>query len=138
MKKILLLFVVALILTNVIAQDCNSPVKRIIKKETNNKYTVEVFVDVSALDSIRANSFARLTEIIPEGSTCKVIESKGSDVKIINNEIKLIWLSLPSDKFSVKYELEFSAPTECLVMKGLFGYLQIGYKTKTIGVVDCK
>ena len=132
MKKLFVLSVfMGLFLTCIFGQKNSSPVTRIIKKEKKNVYIVDVSIQMSKIESIDTKSFARLSENIPEDCTCTIIEAARSDAQIKGNNIKFIWLQMPSGDFHVKYELRFDKAPEEIETDGIFSYmLKNGGKSK--------
>jgi hypothetical protein len=80
------------------------------------EFTVELTINKGSV-----GGFAKLQQDLPEGFTAVPDENNGGSFTFSNQSVKLIWMSLPSDKeFKVKYKVK--------VAEGLSGDKVIGGK----------
>jgi len=71
----------------------------------DTEFTVELTISKGA-----TSGFAKLQQDLPEGFTAVQDDNNGASFTFSNQSVKLIWMSLPSDKeFKVKYKVKVAA-----------------------------
>lgn len=75
--------------------------KRILSILSAKEMKIEIIVNKEDI-----SGFAKLAEVIPEGSVIKYAKSEGGSVDIANNKMNFFWLNLPNnDEIKVTYIL---------------------------------
>lgn len=82
----------------------------------DSEFIVELTINKGAM-----TGFAKLQQFIPQGLKAVPIEMKGGDFKFVDQQVKIIWMSLPSDK-------EFKISYKVIVDAGVGGDKKIGGK----------
>lgn len=72
--------------------------------------------------------FSKLQMVFPQGFEVEAIDVKGGTFSFIDQKLKIIWVSLPSDpKFSVSFKVKIKAGTAgSFPLEGQFSYIQNG------------
>jgi len=82
----------------------------------DSEFIVELTITKGAM-----GGFAKLQQFIPQGLTAVPVEMKGGDFKFVDQQVKIIWMSLPSDpEFKISYKVK--------VGSGIGGDKKIGGK----------
>lgn len=93
---------------------------------TGGEYVIEIKINKNDV-----SGFAEFKQILPEGFSATVIESKKGSFSFTDHEVKIIWMTLPSEKeFVVKYKITVlsSASNEGWV-DGTFSFLENNQKS---------
>lgn len=93
---------------------------RIIAPLGENKFKVTLSIEKENIEG-----FAKLSELIPAGFTASNNNSAGGVFSIENNEVKVLWLSIPSEnKFEVSYFIESTSASGMQEITGVLSYLK--------------
>jgi hypothetical protein len=89
------------------------------------EYEVEIKINKNEI-----NGFAELRQFLPVGFNATVIECKGGSFSFSDREVKIIWMTIPSEKeFSVKYKVSVLSSAESGgLVDGMFSYLDNNQK----------
>ncbi len=70
----------------------------------SDEFVVEILIKKGT-----TSGFAKLTDILPEGFVATAIESAGASFKFENQQVKFIWMSVPSQQeFKVSYNVKIT------------------------------
>ena len=84
--------------------------------------------------TIEKDKFAKIQESVPAGYTATYIETKNGIFSFKDNNVKLLWMSLPADQqFVVSYRLIPQTPGMVPELSGTFSYIQ-NESTKVISI----
>lgn len=86
----------------------------------NNKFKVTLNIKKENVEG-----FAKLSEFIPAGFTASNNNSAGGVFSVENNEIKVLWLSVPTENtFEVSYFIESTSASGMQEITGVLSYLK--------------
>jgi hypothetical protein len=95
-------------------------VKRISPEEftAGNDYNVVVTIKKGSVVG-----FGKFSEVFPKGVTALQVDSKGGSFSFRNQQIKIVWASLPPDSvFSITYKINVSESEHTLYSKDIEGH----------------
>jgi hypothetical protein len=123
-KNILLLFSMAILILfqNLFSGSVNVKTKMPEKIKPGDEFTVELTIEKGNI-----SGFAKLQNELPEGFTASAIESKSASFTFIDQKVKYIWMSLPTESdFKISYKVKVGnnvAPGNKSI-SGSFSYLE--------------
>lgn len=86
----------------------------------DNKFKVTLNINKENVEG-----FAKLSELIPAGFTASNNNSAGGVFSVENNEVKVLWLSVPSENtFEVSYFIESNSASGMQEISGVLSYLK--------------
>jgi len=95
-------------------------VNRNIEEVEGNKYKVTLNIEKQNIEG-----FAKLSEIIPAGFTASNNNSAGGVFSVEKNEVKVLWLSIPTENsFEVSYFIESTSASGMQEITGVLSYLK--------------
>jgi len=82
------------------------------KVPNNIKSGEDVVVEIT-VNKDGVGGFAKVQQVLPDGFTAEVVESKGATFSYKDNIVKFIWMALPSEnEFKVSYKLKITETLE--------------------------
>lgn len=132
-RNLVLIFnVAALLIYKILFQDGGVEIKQTVPQtvKAGSDYTVELTVSKGAV-----SGFAKFQQELPAGMTATAIETKSGTFSFTDQNVKIIWMSLPTEKeFTISYKVsvskDMSGPTS---LAGKFSYIDNNEK-RTVNV----